>query len=225
MFAAEDLKLPDYGAQLFAGAAKPILDDLIGALASHDRMIAGSRVAGDPNMGRVLSESQEVGSMVAQLVGAKSKPVRAILFDKNERNNWALGWHQDRTICVMHRIDTPGFGRWTTKQGLTHVEPPFALLERMVTLRIHLDPVDASNAPLLIAPRSHSWGRISEQEVSAVVAECGQFTCLAAAGDIWAYATPILHASNRSTAGTRRRVLQVDYSADDLPNGMEWRGL
>jgi signal transduction histidine kinase len=46
--------------------------------------------------------------------------------------------------------------------------------------------------------------------------------CLADAGDVWVYRTPILHASDRAANGRRRRVLQVDYSGDDLPDGLSW---
>jgi hypothetical protein len=37
-------------------------------------------------------------------------------------------------------------------------------------------------------------------------------------------ATPILHASDLAQAPARRRVLQVDYAASDLPAGLEWFG-
>jgi len=103
--------------------------------------------------------------------------------------------------------------------------PPFPLLERMLTLRVHLDPVPETNAPLRVAPGSHRLGRIAETDVPAVVSACGVVPCLADAGDIWLYATPILHASDRATAVSRRRVLQVDYSADALPGGLDWLGV
>ena len=151
--------------------------------------------------------------------------MRAILFDKSPARNWALGWHQDRTICVRARRDVPGFGPWTVKDGLTHVEPPFDLLERMVTLRIHLDDVTSDNAPLLVAPGSHRLGRIRADRIEAVVRRRGTFVCTASAGDVWLYATPILHASQRAQEPARRRVLQVDYSADALPGGLEWFGV
>ena len=66
--------------------------------------------------------------------------MRAILFDKTPATNWSLGWHQDRTIAVAKRADVNGFGPWTVKSGLLHVAPPFDILVRMVTLRVHLDP-------------------------------------------------------------------------------------
>jgi ectoine hydroxylase-related dioxygenase (phytanoyl-CoA dioxygenase family) len=106
-----------------------------------------------------------------------------------------------------------------------HVEPPFALLERMLTLRIHLDTVPADNAPLLIAPGSHLFGRIPERDIAARVAACGTFACTADRGDVWVYATPILHASARAARPGHRRVLQVDYAADDLPGGLTWLGV
>ena len=147
------------------------------------------------------------------------------MFDKTPATNWALGWHQDRTIAVVRRIEMEGFGPWTVKSGLQHVAPPFELLGGMVTLRVHIDPVPAANAPLLIAPGSHRFGRISEDQINALVERCGTMACIAEAGDVWAYATPILHASDAAAEPGRRRVLQVDYAAVDLPGGSEWLGV
>lgn len=126
---------------------------------------------------------------------------------------------------MKRRIDTDNYGPWTTKGGMQHVAPPFELLAQMVTLRVHIDDVPAGNSPLLIAPGSHNIGRISVDEYDRVVARCGVFACLAAAGDVWAYATPVLHASEASDLQGRRRVLQVDYSADQLAGGLEWLGV
>jgi ectoine hydroxylase-related dioxygenase (phytanoyl-CoA dioxygenase family) len=152
-------------------------------------------------------------------------PVRAILFDKTEANNWALGWHQDRTIAVKRRANVSGYGTWTVKDGMTHVEPPFDLLAHMVTLRVHLDPVTEGNAPLLIAPGSHKLGRIPDRDFAKAVEQCGVFACHADVGDVWLYATPILHASNAASIPSHRRVLQVDYCALDLPSGLNWLGV
>ena len=41
----------------------------------------------------------------------------------------------------------------------------------------------------------------------------------------WLYATPIVHASLPAEQPRRRRVLQVDYSADVPPHPLAWRGL
>jgi len=150
------------------------------------------------------------------------RPVRALLFDKTDGGNWALAWHQDRTIEVAERHEVDGFGPWTVKQGRLHVAPPVTLLERMMTVRFHLDPVDADNAPLLVAPGSHRMGLIPEPEIEDVVSRHGEAICLAEAGSVWLYRTLILHASARSRPGRHRRVLQIDLSADELPGGLRW---
>jgi len=151
--------------------------------------------------------------------------VRAILFDKTPSTNWSLAWHQDRVIAVRDRIEVAGFGPWSRKHGALHVAPPFEVLSRMITLRVHLDPVPETNSPLLIAPGSHTRGRIAEHDVPAVVNECGVVACLAEAGDAWLYATPILHASEAAAIPAHRRVLQVDFAVDPLPGGLRWLGV
>lgn len=186
---------------------------------------AGIRIHGVDALHSFLAPSGSIGAIASKAIGAAAKPVRAILFDKSAATNWSLGWHQDRTICVHEKIEVPGFGPWSIKAGLHHVAPPIALLSRMVTLRVHLDDVSATNAPLLIAPGSHRRGRVLESSVAKVVAERGILACLAKAGDVWAYSTPILHASEVAADPAHRRVLQVDFSADDLPGGLAWLGI
>ncbi len=173
----------------------------------------------------MLRSDGAIGEIASQALGATARPVRAVLFDKSETTNWALGWHQDRTICVRERIDVAGFGPWTTKSGLQHVEPPFDLFADMVTLRVHIDPVDPDNAPLLIAPGSHRAGRVPVEAIGATVGRHGVSMCLAEAGDVWLYATPILHASDAAVRPGRRRVLQVDFTTRPLPGGLQWLGV
>ena len=211
------------GAAHIQGAAAPFLSGLELVLEEAPADRAGVRLRGIPGLSEMLSPSA-LGSEPARLLSG-ARAVRAILFDKSEAANWALGWHQDRTIAVAARADVPGFGPWSVKSGMPHVEPPFALIERMVTIRVHLDPVDQDNAPLLVAPGSHRFGRIPEARLSEIVRRCGTATCLARRGDIWLYATSILHASAAATRPARRRVLQVDYSADPLPAPLQWLGV
>ena len=171
---------------------------------------------------RWLLENGAPGRIAGQLLGARARPVRALLFDKSATNNWALGWHQDRTIAVRERRSVEGFDTWTVKKGVPHVEPPFEFIERMLTLRLHLDEVDGQNAPLSIARESHRKGKLTTGQIEAVVANCGKLDCLAQRGDVWVYRTSIVHSSKRSSGDRRRRVLQVDYSGDELPGGLDW---
>jgi hypothetical protein len=214
------------GAQRFAGAldreALSALLKLLGTAPTHK---AGVRLNGLPGLAQPLAADGAVGVIAAGVLGAAVKPVRAVLFDKTPQTNWALAWHQDRTIVVEHRLDVDGFGPWSRKAGLQHVAPPFSILETMVTVRVHLDNVGAENAPLLVALGSHRPGRLAVTEIEAAVAARPIHACLAEAGDIWLYSTPILHASEAAASPSHRRVLQVDYAARDLPGGLQWLGV
>ncbi|SFJ84479.1 Phytanoyl-CoA dioxygenase (PhyH) [Sphingomonas sp. NFR04] len=212
------------GAAHLAGAAAPFLARLHALAAVLPAGRAGLRLHGVEGLAELLA-LDALSAMAAGYLGPSARPVRAIWFDKSAANNWALGWHQDRTIAVRQQADFPGYGPWSTKQGLLHVEPPFAVIEAMVTLRIHLDPVPEDNAPLLVATGSHRLGRVPEAEIAAAVTACGTVMCLAEAGDVWAYHTPILHASAASSAAGHRRVLQLDYTTFDLPAPLEWLGI
>ena len=199
--------------------------DLEWALEHVPKGRAGVRLHGIDALRPFLANDGCIGMVATSILGTRAKPVRAILFNKSPETNWSLAWHQDRTICVTKRRAAPGFGPWTTKNGLIHVAPPFGLLTRMVTLRAHLDDVSACNGPLLIAPGSHAIGSIAVNDVADVVRRCGSTMCIAEAGDLWLYSTPILHASNAATTPRNRRVLQVDFAAETLPHGLEWLGV
>jgi phytanoyl-CoA dioxygenase PhyH len=213
------------GARLIKGALKSCMADLEAAVASLPPAEAGVRIYGVEPLRQMLASDGCIGAIAASVLGSRARAVRAILFNKREDRNWSLAWHQDRTICVKQKRDVPGFGPWTVKAGMNHVEPPSDLLARMVTLRAHLDDVPATNAPLLIAPGSHTLGRIPMRYVNEIVRRCGSRPCLAKTGDVWLYATSILHASEAASEPASRRVLQVDFAAEALPDGLEWLGV
>lgn len=223
---AEGLTFAADGAQPFrlvVGEAE--LRGIEGAVAHLPPDRAGIRLHGIAALRPLLAPSSAMGTVAASVLGDRCRPVRAVLFDKTAATNWALGWHQDRTVAVTERVDVSGFGPWTSKGGLLHVAPPFEVLSGMVTLRLHLDAVPATNAPLLVAPGSHRLGRVPERDVPEAVRRCGIAVCTAERGDVWLYATPILHASDAALEPRRRRVLQVDYAVGDLPGGLRWFGV
>jgi len=168
---------------------------------------------------------QRLRAIAADVLGPAAFPVRAVLFNKTAGTNWALGWHQDRVIAVERRADVEGFGPWTCKDGQLHVAPPVAVLAGMVTLRVHLDPCGPDNSPLRVALGSHRLGRVPAAEAADAALRLPIFECLAERGDVWVYATPILHASDRARRPAGRRVLQIDYAAQALPGGLAWAGI
>lgn len=213
------------GAVLVRQGALAVLERTLAMAVTFPQDHAGVRLYDVPALSAIIGAGSHIAGLATELLARPAFPVRAVLFNKSAQQNWSLAWHQDRTVVVRRRIEVDGFGPWTIKAGLVHVAPPMTVLSRMVTVRIHLDRVPASNAPLLIAPGSHTLGRIAEGDIADTVAQCGTFACLAEAGDVWLYATPILHASEAARERARRRVLQVDYAVDALPGGLEWLGV
>lgn len=213
----------DHGAQLFAGALDEPALLRIEALADgrHDR--PGTRLFALDAIADLTSADGPIGRITNSLHGTDTRPVRAIMFDKRADMNWSLGLHQDRTVAVAERKNVSGFGPWSIKAGQLHVKPPPELIARMVTLRIHLDDVDADNAPLLILRGTHDLGQLTKSKIEALSAIIEPFACHAERGDIWAYGTAIVHGSSAvRQPGRRRRVLQIDYARDALPGGLTW---
>jgi hypothetical protein len=214
---AEELDFEKDGAVRLERAALSILGDIETAIARLPSDKAGVRINDNAALWAILHSE-----ILTSVVGGAFRPVRAILFDKSDTNNWALGWHQDRTIAVRTKVEANGFGPWSRKAGVDHVEPPFELIERMKTVRIHLDHVADDNAPLLIALGSHRLGKVPVTNVPDVIAASKVSVCIASRGDIWLYATSILHASAAAENPIRRRVVQVDYADFNLPTGLHW---
>ena len=171
---------------------------------------------------RALARCEAVMALVARHLGSDARPVRAIFFDKTQSSNWLVPWHQDLTIAVTGRVETPGFGPWSVKHGIAHVQPPSAWLERMLALRLHLDDCDGSNGALRLIPGSHRLGRLGPDQIALCRAACTEVVCEAAAGDVLLMRPLLLHASSKSVSGRRRRVLHIEYCSGSLPEGLAW---
>ena len=171
---------------------------------------------------RALAESPRVREIVASILGAQAFPVRGILFDKTPDANWKVPWHQDLTIAVAEKKEVDGFGPWSTKAGVLHVQPPAQVLENMLSIRIHLDPCGADNGALKVIPRSHCHGRIGETDIAQIVSENSIAVCAVEAGDALLMRPLLLHASSASATPVHRRVVHIDFAASKLPDGLKW---
>jgi hypothetical protein len=158
----------------------------------------------------------------AALMGQQACAVRILYFDKTPEKNWAVPWHQDRTIAVADRVATPGFGPWSLKAGVHHVEPPESILRNIVSLRLHLDDCGSDNGPLQALRGSFRLGRVPAQQIRQHVDRGSISVCCAKAGDVVAMRGLTIHASERALRPGHRRVLHVDFSCADLPGGLEW---
>lgn len=171
---------------------------------------------------QAFARSEAIKSMVSAYLGAQAKPVRGIFFDKSPMSNWLVPWHQDLTIAVASKIDVAGFGPWSVKDGVTHVQPPDDLLRQMLAVRLHLDDCDASNGALRVIPGSHKLGRLDPSQISTAREATAEILCEAAAGDVLLMRPLLLHASSKSVSERRRRILHVEYCCVDLPPSLEW---
>lgn len=149
--------------------------------------------------------------------------VKSIYFDKPAQSNWFVAWHQDLTISVKERKDTPGFGPWTIKQNQFAVQPPLPILENIFTVRIHLDETDSSNGALRVVPGSHRKGILLPHQLDWEKEE--SVTCDVAAGGVMLMKPLLLHSSARSNGNHRRRVIHIEFSNVELPDGLSWAEL
>lgn len=129
------------------------------------------RVPADHDLIALLLGQPAIHKLVSGLLGPGARPVRAIAFDKTAGRNWLVPWHQDRTIAVDRRDEAADVRCWTVKNGVNHCEPPVGLLERMVTLRWHLDAVGPRDGCIRVLPGSHRLGRLKAVDIHDLLDE------------------------------------------------------
>ncbi len=171
---------------------------------------------------RAFAKAHPLIDIVSAVLGAGARPVRAILFDKSPAANWYVTWHQDLSIPVKHRVDVAGFGPWSTKEGITHVQPPAPILEGMLSARIHLDDCDLENGPIKFIPGSHKGGILEPSQIDSRRAPGEFVSCPVKRGDVILMRPLILHSSSKSDHPSSRRVLHLEYANASLPSGLEW---
>ncbi|HEY4379118.1 MAG TPA: phytanoyl-CoA dioxygenase family protein [Acidobacteriaceae bacterium] len=172
---------------------------------------------------RGVAEHHAVRRLVDTILGSEALLVRATMFDKTADSNWKVPWHQDLTIAVDKRLDTPSYGPWSVKSGLIHVQAPTSILMRMLTVRIHLDPCPAENGALRVMPGSHKLGRIDQNYAVQYVDERAAVYCEAMVGDALLMRPLLLHASSVCQHPFHRRVLHLDFAAGKLDGELQWR--
>ncbi len=189
-----------------------------------------------PGVRRVCQQSPSIVDVVAHspvlpllrsLAGPTARIVRSILFDKTPETNWLVPWHQDALIAVAERRDVPGFGPWSIKEGEPHCRPPIEVLESLVTIRIHLDACPADAGPLRGVIGSHRLGVLRDDAVEAealrAASEGRILEATTGLGGVVVMSPLTIHSSPKATRTIgRRRVLHLDCSAMELPDGLAW---
>jgi len=158
--------------------------------------------------------------ILEEIMGPGYFVTKSIYFDKPPQSNWFVPYHQDLTISVDKKVALEGYEKWTLKQDQLAVQPPIDILEDCYTIRIHLDDTDEHNGALKVIPGSHlnkisrpeniDWQTVEEQ------------ICSVSKGGLMVMKPLLLHSSNRTTNGKRRRVIHIEFCNKALPEGLEW---
>lgn len=164
--------------------------------------------------------NENVKKLIKEVFGDQYFVVKSIYFDKPETSNWYVAYHQDLTISVDKKTVLPNFGPWTTKQNQFAVQPSLDILENIYTIRIHLDDTDDQNGALKVVPGSHAKGIYRPETIDWNTET--EHICNVDKGGVMIMKPLILHGSNRTTNGKRRRVIHIEFSNRELPEEIQW---
>lgn len=145
---------------------------------------------------------------------------KSIYFDKPEKSNWFVAYHQDLTISVDMKIEVENFENWTIKQNQFAVQPPKEILEDNFTVRIHIDTTTKENGALKVINNSHSKGILRIEKLNFENEK--ETICEVEKGGIMIMKPLLFHASKKTTNNERRRVIHIEFSKQELPSGLEW---
>jgi len=111
-----------------------LLDDLGSANARRSR--AGARHTLRHAAVRTLAEDPRLTDLARTVLGHDAFPFRATLFDKSQKANWLVVWHQDTALPLRERHDHPAWGPWSVKDGVIYAHAPATALNRVLALRV-----------------------------------------------------------------------------------------
>jgi len=187
-----------------------------GVMRSLDRYAIRRVMQEVPVLNQLIWNARLTG-IVHELLGRNAFVTKSIWFEKPPGGNWFVGWHQDISISVSHRAEVQGYSRWTAKHGMIGVVPPVPILERTLTVRIHLNDADGSNGAVRVLPGSHRGGIVIAQ-----VDDDHAVTCAVPRGGVMFMRPLLFHASSRSFTERPRRVLHIELNDRELDGGLSW---
>jgi ectoine hydroxylase-related dioxygenase (phytanoyl-CoA dioxygenase family) len=169
-----------------------------------------------------LLNHERLGTYLWSVIGRDLVAVKATLFDKTTESNWRLQWHQDRAIAVRERRQVTGYGPWSTKAGVLHVEPPTQVLAQMLAVRIHLDETGAENGPLRVIPGSHRGGKLTDGQLAIAADKAHVVEIYVPRGGLLLMRPLLVHSSSVASAPDHRRVLHIEFAPPDAISPLHW---
>ena len=169
-----------------------------------------------------LAQSDYLHQQAETYLKKPAKLVRAMLFNKTIHNNWLVAWHQDRTVTVSKKFVKNGWGPWSIKDNIIHVQPPLDVLNQMVSIRIFIDDSTVDNGCLKVLPKSHTLGILGHDAIQEYIKNHKPIYCEGKAGSALVMCPHILHSSSKASHPSQRRILHLEYNSFTLPSGIEW---
>lgn len=164
--------------------------------------------------------NENLKNIIKKIGGIDYFVVKSIYFDKPEKSNWFVSYHQDLTISVDEKLENNGFTNWTTKHNQFAVQPTSDILENIFTIRIHLDDTNEENGALKILEKTHlkTINRIENLDLTNEK----EVFCNVKSGGIMLMKPLLFHGSNKTTNEKNRRVIHIEFSNKILPNNLIW---
>jgi len=174
------------------------------------------------NSVNTFAKSKFIYDYAGQFLLDRPKLVRAIVFIKTKENNWSVPWHQDKTVAVSHKFLRENWCAWSIKDNIHHVQPPSAVMEDLISIRIHLNSTDRDNGCLKVIPRSHKTGVLNQKTIQEITNSQSTTYCEASEMSALVMRPLLLHSSEKAVIPTQRRVLHLEYSSYQLPPEIVW---
>src|SRR5579863_8991353 len=114
---------------------------------------------------RLIAGCPQLKQLACEVLGPRAFPFRATLFDKSPAANWLVVWHQDTALPLRQRIDLPGWGPWSLKEGGDSAHAHSTALGQGLALRVSCDDSTLLNGPLRVLPGTHALGVVSDDSL------------------------------------------------------------
>jgi len=217
--------VPSFESRGFAVVAQVLTDAECSKVAEHFDALpdeAGSRALLELSWCRNLALSLRSNPKIAPYLPSGSAAVQCTAFFKTPETNWLVSLHQDLSIPVQERVQNPECRGWSNKQGVLFVQPPVAVLESLVAIRVHIDACSAENGALRIVPGSHRLGRLATDAHAKIRDASGERVVPVERGGALLMRPLLLHASSKAVVPNGRRLLHFVFGPRTLPLGLRW---
>lgn len=197
-------------------------DHLAASIPSAGASRGGTRgLLSHPTVLQLLLHKQ-LGGYLWSVVGRDLVAVKATLYDRTPPSHRRGQWHQDRVIEVRERMDVAGYGPWTSKNGVPHVEPPASVLEQMLAVRLYLDACGPEDGPLRVLAGSHDGGKLSAEAIEGMSTE-NAVDLHVKKGGVMLMRPLLVHSSAPARVPSHRRVLHIVLAPPEAISPLEWQ--